>query len=303
MSTKTKNKISARARFVKACIHAMASNQLFGTQIQTGELQKKIVEPEWKCPDGYSLSKIDMRHFGMEWLAPAEVGDQVVLQLHGGGYINRLRNIYRDFAVKYSGMAEGLPVLSVDYRVAPEHPYPAALLDAIEAYRWLLELGYSGEQIIVVGDSAGGGLALALSMWLRDQDMSLPGKLVLMSPWADLTASGKSYEENYHQDPMFGGSRETMIYLGVYPGEHDPMEPYISPLFGNFRGLPPMLLQAGSIEMLRSDAESVAGKAGQAGCRVSLTVYPEMFHVFQMGLDHFPESKTAWEEVQRFIEI
>ncbi|MDE6566707.1 MAG: alpha/beta hydrolase, partial [Lachnospiraceae bacterium] len=181
----------------------MASNQLFGTQIQTGELQKKIVEPEWKCPDGYSLSKIDMRHFGMEWFAPAEVGDQVVLQLHGGGYINRLRNIYRDFAVKYSGMAEGLPVLSVDYRVAPEHPYPAALLDAIEAYRWLLELGYSGEQIIVVGDSAGGGLALALSMWLRDQDMSLPGTLVLMSPWADLTASGKSYEVNYHQDPMF----------------------------------------------------------------------------------------------------
>lgn len=302
MGIKAKNKISARARFVKACIHAMASNQLFGTKVQTGELQKKIVEPEWKCPDGCSLSRIDRKHFGMEWLAPAEVGDQVVLQLHGGGYINRLRNIYRDFAVKYSGMADGLPVLSVDYRVAPEHPYPAALLDAIEAYRWLLELGYSGEQIVVVGDSAGGGLALALSMWLRDHDISLPGKLVLMSPWADLTASGKSYEENYDQDPMFGGSRESMIYLGVYPGEHDPMEPYISPLFGSFRGLPPMLIQAGSIEMLRSDAETVAGQARQAGCRVLLTMYPEMFHVFQMGLDLFPESAEAWQEVQAFVE-
>lgn len=302
MSTKQKNKISARARFVKACIHAMASNQLFGSQVQTGELQKRIVEPEWKCPEGYSLSKIDMRHFGMEWIAPGEVGDQVVLQLHGGGYVNRLRNIYRDFAVRYSTMADQMPVLNVDYRVAPEHPYPAALLDTIEAYHWLLDLGYDGEQIIVAGDSAGGGLALALSMWLRDREMTLPGKLVLMSPWTDLTASGVSYEENYNQDPMFGGTRESMIYLGVYPGEHDPMDPYISPLFGNFHGMPPMLFQAGSIEMLRSDAEMAAARARQAGCRVSLSVYPEMFHVFQMGLDHFPESEEAWKEVQAFIE-
>lgn len=296
-----KHKISARARFIKACIHAMASSQLIGTQMQTGKLQKRIVEPEWKCPDGYCLSRINMRHFQMEWFAPSEVGEQVVLQLHGGGYVNRLRNIYRDFAVKYSGMAGGMPVLSVDYRVAPEHPYPAALLDAVEAYQWLLDLGFPGDQIIVAGDSAGGGLALALSMWLRDQAKELPGKLILMSPWADLTASGESYEENYHLDPMFGGTRESMIYLGVYPGEYDPEDPYISPVFGDFQGLPPMLLQAGSIEMLRSDAETVAEKAKQAGCRVSCTVYPEMFHVFQMGLDHFPESGKAWQEVQSFL--
>lgn len=296
-----KHKISARARFIKACIHAMASSQLIGTQMQTGKLQKRIVEPEWKCPDGYCLSRINMRHFQMEWFAPAEVGEQVVLQLHGGGYVNRLRNIYRDFAVKYSGMAGGMSVLSVDYRVAPEHPYPAALLDAVDAYQWLLDLGYSGEQITVAGDSAGGGLALALSMWLRDQEKELPGKLILMSPWADLTASGESYEENYHLDPMFGGTRESMIYLGVYPGEYDPAEPYISPIFGDFRGLPPMLLQAGSIEMLRSDAETVAEKAEQAGCSVLCSIYPEMFHVFQMGLDHFPESEEAWQEVQSFI--
>lgn len=298
-----KKVISVRAKFIKACIHAMASNHLIGPEIQTGRLQRRLVEPEWKCPEGYRMSDINMRHFRMEWLSPEqEEGTQVVLQLHGGGYVNRLRNIYRDFAVKYSGMAGGMSVLSVDYRVAPEHPYPAALLDAIEAYQWLLELGYDGEQIIVVGDSAGGGLALALSMWLRDQDMTLPGKLVLMSPWTDLTASGVSYEENYERDPMFGGTRDSMIYQGVYPGEHDPMDPYISPLFGNFRGLPPMLFQAGSIEMLRSDAEMAAGKARQAGCLVSLTIYPEMFHVFQMGLDHFPESQTAWEEVRQFIE-
>lgn len=298
-----KKKISAQAKFMKACIRAMASSHLIGPQFQTGELQRHIVEPEWKCPEGYRLSKINMRHFRMEWLSPQkEDGRQVVLQLHGGGYVNRLRNIHRDYAVKYSSMAEGMSVLNVDYRVAPEHPYPAALLDAIESYRWLLDLGYDGEQVIVVGDSAGGGLALALAMWLRDREMTLPGKLVLMSPWTDLTASGKSYEENYELDPMFGGTRESMIYRGVYPGNHDPMEPYISPLFGNFRGLPPMLFQVGSIEMLRSDAELAAGKARQAGCQVSLTVYPEMFHGFQIGLDRFPESKIAWEEVQQFIE-
>ncbi len=298
-----KNVISVRAKFIKACIRAMASNHLIGPQIQTGRLQRHLAEPEWRCPDGYRMSNINMRHFQMEWLSPEpEEGKQVVLQLHGGGYVNRLRNIYRDFAVKYGSMAGGMSVLSVDYRVAPEHPYPAALLDAIEAYRWLLELGYDGEQIIVAGDSAGGGLSLALAMWLRDQNMTLPGKLVLMSPWTDLTASGVSYEENYDQDPMFGGTRESMIYQCAYPGEHDPMGPYISPLFGNFRGLPPMLFQAGSIEMLRSDAEMAAGKARQAGCLVSLSVYPEMFHVFQMGLDHFPESQAAWEEVKQFIE-
>lgn len=299
-----KKNISTRAKFIKACIRAMASNHLIGPQVQKGELQRRIVEPEWKCPDGYCLNRISRQHFEMEWLRPlGEEENQVVLQLHGGGYVNRLRNIYRDFAVKYSGMAGGMPVLSVDYRIAPEHPYPAALLDAIDAYRWLLEEGYDGEQIIVAGDSAGGGLALALSMWLRDQEMTLPGKLVLMSPWTDLTASGASYEENFESDPMFGGSKESMIYSGLYPGNYDPMDPYISPLFGNFRGLPPMLFQAGGIEMLRSDSEMAAAKARQAGCQVSLTVYPEMFHVFQMGLDLFPESKTAWEEVRNFIEI
>lgn len=298
-----KEEISIQAKLVKECIHMATATRLIGPKIKTGRLQRKIVEPAWKCPDRYHMLRINMKQFQMELLTPPIVGSgDIVLQLHGGGYINKLRNIYRNFAKNYSDMRQGMKVLSVDYRVAPENPYPAALLDAVTAYQWLLNLGYQGGQIILAGDSAGGGLALALSMWIRDHGIDLPKALVLMSPWTDLTASGVSYEENYTKDPMFGNTRESMIYNGEYPGTHDLKEPYISPLFGDFQDLPPMLFQAGSIEMLRSDAEETAKKAEEAGCQVKLSVYEGMFHVFQMGLSRIPESESAWNEVREFIE-
>lgn len=186
-----------------------------------------------------------------------------MLQLHGGGYIAKIRNAYRDFAVRYSKIDQ-YRVLSVDYRVAPQHTYPAAFQDALEAYRWLLYSGFSGDRIILAGDSAGGGLVLALAMYLRDQSMPLPKKLVMMSPWTDLTASGPSYQENYENDPLFGNTRESMIYNGEYAGKQDPKLPYISPLFGDFHGLPPMLFQVGSLEMLLSDSVLAAAE-GEGG--------------------------------------
>ena len=232
-----------------------------------------------------------MRQFEMELLTPkAADNGEVVLQLHGGGYIAKIRNAYRDFAVRYSKIDQ-YRVLSVDYRVAPQHPYPAAFQDAIEAYRWLLYSGFSGDRIILAGDSAGGGLVLALAMYLRDQSMPLPKKLVMMSPWTDLTASGPSYQENYENDPLFGNTRESMIYNGDYAGKQDPKLPYISPLFGDFHGLPPMLFQVGSLEMLLSDSVLAAQKAKEAGCDVTLTVYQDMFHVFQLSMDKLAESR------------
>ena len=120
--------------------------------------------------------------------------DRVILQLHGGGYVGRVRNAYYVFAGLYNEVSRGCAVLTPDYRVAPEHKYPAALEDAIASYKWLLDQGYSGEQIIVAGDSAGGGLAMCLTMYLRDHNMPVPGGLVAMSPWTDLTASGESYD-------------------------------------------------------------------------------------------------------------
>ncbi|MBP3206028.1 MAG: alpha/beta hydrolase, partial [Lachnospiraceae bacterium] len=180
-------------------------------------------------------------------------------------------------------------------------PYPAAFEDAIEAYRYLLAQGYAGDEIIVAGDSAGGGLALALTLYLRDEMMPLPAAVITMSAWTDLTLSGDSYTENFNTDPMFGGSKDTLVYHNAYPGEHDPREPYISPVFGDYTGFPPMLMQVGEREMLLSDTLEVARKAKICGVHVKEQIFPGMFHVFQMGLTRYPEAEQAWKQVRKFI--
>ena len=297
--------ISLKAKISKDIIRFFTSQNLIGSQIVDGTFRKKMqkIEPPWLCPLDYMNTKIQMKRFRMEFLLPKEnVGRYVILQLHGGGYQCPLRNAYRDFAVKYSQICNNASVLSIDYRVAPENPFPAALEDAYTAYEWLLHLGYSSEQIILVGDSAGGGLALALLHYLKDREEVLPGKYIGMSPWTDLTASGSSYKENYEKDPLFGGTKESMIYSNAYYGKHDPSHPYISPKFGDFEGMPPMLLQVGEDEMLLSDSVDVAEKAKEAGCQVKLTIYPGMYHVFQLGLDHMKESAEAWKEIETFLE-
>ncbi len=303
MDTDKNSNISIQAKIVRQLINIATSDHLIGPGIKKGTFRRRMVEPSWKCPSGYSLLKARMKKFDMELLSPPDVNSGcVVLQLHGGGYIGKMRNVYRSFAKYYSDMRGGIKVLTIDYRVAPENPFPAALEDAVAAYKWLLGLGYKGSDIIVAGDSAGGGLSLALAMYLKDHQESLPAALVLMSPWTDLTASGSSYETNYENDPLFGNTRESMIYNGEYIGANEPDNPYISPLFGDFKGLMPMLFQAGSVEMLLSDSTDAAKKAEEAGCNVKLHVYDGMFHVFQMGLDLMPESRQAWQEVKEFIE-
>ena len=144
----------------------------------------------------------------MEYLRPQSVvTGRVILQLHGGGYIGPMKNIYRRFAVKYSKLSYGADVLTIDYRVAPENPFPAAVEDAVYAYKWLLdEKNYKPDQIVVAGDSAGGGLALALCMYAKDHGLPLPGGVITMSPWTDVTLSGETYESNYEIDPLFGNS-------------------------------------------------------------------------------------------------
>ncbi|MDO5417617.1 MAG: alpha/beta hydrolase [Lachnospiraceae bacterium] len=297
-----RKKVSVRGVLMRDLIHDVMETSL-GGPIQSGEFRKNPVEPAWICPAGYEYEIIEQEHFKMEYLRPAQVvTGRVILQLHGGGYIGPMKNIYRKFAVRYSKRSLGGDVLTIDYRVAPEHPFPAALEDAAEAYHWLLEeKHYQPSQIVVAGDSAGGGLALALVMYLRDKREPLPAGLILMSPWADLTCSGESYETNYENDPLFGKTRESMLYHSSYIGEEDPENPYISPVFGDYHGLPPMLFQVGSCEMLLSDSLRAAGKAREAGVRLRLSEYEGMFHVFQMSLDLFPESRDAWDEVEMFL--
>lgn len=295
---------SIQGRVLAKTIRHFTTDLPIGKRIKTGELRKRLQEPAWIVPNCFNFTHIDLENFSMKLLSSRENPrtDMVILQLHGGGYMGAVRNAYYVFAGLYNEVSKGCSVLTPDYRVAPENPYPAALEDAVASYQWLLNQGWFGEQIVLAGDSAGGGLAIALAMYLRDHNMPLPCGIVAMSPWTDVTASGESYETNFDKDPLFGGTRESLIYLNDYAGDHDPMDPYISPLFGSFKGLPPMLFQVGSIEMLLSDSIDAAAKAKEQGVRVRLSIYEGMFHVFQMAYMHLPESKRAWAEVGKFIE-
>lgn len=296
--------VSVRGNLVRDMMRNVMETSL-KQSIQNGDFRKNPVEPAWVCPSGYEYEIIERDHFRMEYLQPVGVyTGRMVLQLHGGGYIGPLKNIYRRFAVRYSKISFGGDVLSIDYRVAPEDPYPAALEDAVSAYRWLIEeKNYRPSHVVVAGDSAGGGLALALCLYLRDHKLPLPGGIIAMSPWADLTNSGESYTTNYEVDPLFGNSKDNMLYNSSYIGEGDPADPYMSPVYGDFTGFPPLLVQAGSYEVLLSDSVTVAQIAKKAKVQHRFSVYEGMFHVFQMGLDLFPESREAWEEVAEFLRI
>ena len=224
----------------------------------------------------------------------------IIIQLHGGGYVGGLKNSYRNLAGLYSEMGSGAAVLSVDYRLAPEHTFPAALEDAYGAYQWALDKGYSEENIILAGDSAGGGLALGLCHFLKDNNKKLPAAVIAMSPWTDLTGSGASYKDNVAIDPVFG-SRPEVVVGSTYIGDDNAENPYISPMFGDFTDFPKLLIQVGTDEMLLSDSRSVRDKACEAGVSVEYTEYQGMFHVFQMAGKLMPESKQAWEQVGEFI--
>lgn len=296
---------SVKGRVLADLLSHLTNDLQIGKKIKSGELRKRLKEPPWIVPDCFNMTYIELKNFSMKLLSLKEnpSQDHVILQLHGGGYMGAVRNAYYVFAGLYNEVSHGCNVLTPDYRVAPEHPYPAALEDAVASYQWLLDKGYYGEQIIVAGDSAGGGLAMALCMYLKDHHMPMPGGVVAMSPWTDLTASGESYETNYERDPLFGNTKDSLIYVNDYAGDHDKMDCYISPLFGDFRGFPPMLIQVGSLEMLLSDSVSVAAKAREQGIRVRLSIYEGMFHVFQMAYLNIPESKKAWAEVGKFIDV
>lgn len=294
---------SIQGRIVRDLITKVTSNRLIGKKIQRGEHLTKIVEPKWKCPKGFEHEVFPRGEFILEVLISHEPNlDYVILQLHGGGYIGKLRNVHRNMAKIYSELGKGICVVSPDYRVAPEYPYPAALEDALSSFDWLLEKGYTEEQIIVAGDSAGGGLAMALSMYLKENERKLPCGIIAMSPWTDMTASGKSYHINYEKDPLFGNTTDSVLFNRDYLGDESEEKPYISPVFGDFQGFPPMLIQAGSYEMLLSDSIAVAKKAKASGVSVDFQVYEGMFHDFQKAGDLIPESKLAWEEVGKFIE-
>lgn len=295
--------LSRRSKLIKMLVAEFNSKRIFQDRFSPETFNKSEMDVEYNYPEHLVAERISMENFEMEKLTWRDSTSKwVILQLHGGGYVGAMRRHYKQMAGLYSEVGGGATVVTVDYRVAPEHPFPAALEDALEAYEWLLEQGYKNDQIILAGDSAGGGLAMALCHTLKARWRGTPAGIVAMSPWTDLTLSGSSYKDNYDIDPVFGNERSELIFENPYVGDADPKDPRISPLFGDFYGFPPMLIQVGTDEMLLSDSISVAEKAKSAGVKVRLSVYPGMFHVFQMAGTIMDESKQAWAEVKRFFE-
>ncbi len=237
----------------------------------------------WTLPEDFLLEVKKVAGITMEWVQVKDARpDKAILQLHGGAYRRSLADngvTYRRAAVQYANLS-GAGVLTVDYRVAPEHPYPAALEDSVLAYKWLLEQGYEPEHIIIAGDSAGGGLALATALYIRDNNLPMPAALITMSAWTNL---------NYR--------RRTPAYVGDNRAD----DPYISPIYGDYHGFPPMLMQVVGDELLLDDTVKVAQKAEDAGVVIQQTTYPGMFHVFQMLFPELSEANRAWVEVEAFI--
>ncbi|MEJ2626014.1 MAG: alpha/beta hydrolase [Pseudolabrys sp.] len=227
----------------------------------------------------------------------ASHADRWVFYLHGGGYRIGSPEAYRHFTWRVADAVHAR-VLIIRYRLAPEHPFPAALDDALAAYRWLLRQG--PKEIVGMGDSAGGGLTLALLMRLRDEGMRLPDAAAVMSPWTDLALTGASLEENAAADPMINAGDMPQAAADYLAGA-DPCNPYVSPLYGDPAGLPPVLIQVGGDEVLRDDAVRMADRLSATNPRSELQVWPLMPHVWQAYAPVMPEARAAIAEIGGFV--
>lgn len=252
-------------------------------------------------PEGVTIAAADAGGVTAEWVKPAglEVPGKTVLYLHGGGYVVGDPTLYRMFTWRLAEAACAR-VLAIDYRLAPEHPYPAAVEDALASYRWLLDNGHDGSDIALAGDSAGGNLVLVLLLRLREEGLPLPASAVCYSPWTDLTGSGASVTLNARRDPMLPGHRlRDMAHL--YAPHADLRDPMLSPAFADFRGLPPLALFVGSTEVLLDDAIRVSDQARYAGVAVDLTIAPAQPHVYPVLARFLPEGRQAVAASGRFL--
>jgi monoterpene epsilon-lactone hydrolase len=234
-----------------------------------------------------------------ELLTPlAGDGRTVILYVPGGGFIVRSPNAHRVLVRRICKQVNASASI-VHYRLSPEHPFPAAVEDVVAAYQDLLDMGTDPGNIVIAGDSAGGNLALAGALALRDSGAPMPAGLVILSAVADLTFSGKSRRSNRHRDPMLPADR-THADARHYVAHHDPKHPLVSPIFADFTGMPPILAQVGSDEILLDDSVRVGHKAEEAGVPVELDIWHKMPHVWHL-LPRLPEGALALEDIGDFI--
>ena len=254
----------------------------------------------YPIPKEIEIKSITLDKIPAEWVIPSDpIKDRVILYLHGGGWIlgSPLSSRKLNSAIVE---ATKIRILSIDYRLAPEHPFPTPLEDCVDAYKWLLSNGFKNDHIIIAGDSAGGNLTLTTLLKLRDQGIDLPAGAICLSPATDFTLADDSYFKNAETDPGLADIGVFWWYVAYLAGEN-PHNPYISPLFADLKGLPTILVQASSCEMLYSDATRFVEKAKKAGTNAILQSWDDMPHVFQ-GLiyDLIPEAKDAISRIADF---
>jgi epsilon-lactone hydrolase len=257
--------------------------------------------PAYPKPDDITWEPLDAGGVPAEWVIPddCEPG-RALVYLHGGGYATGTLESTHALC-SHIARATRARLLVVDYRLAPEHPFPAAVDDAVAAYRSAISAGYAPGAVALCGDSSGGGLALATLVELRDLRDQMPGAAICMSPWTDLTLSGSSLELNRDADPMV--SAATLARMAdAYLGEADRRSPTASPLFADLAGLPPLLVQVGSAELLFDDATRFAARAEEAGVDVTLEIWDDVFHVWQAFADLLPEAREAIAQIGAYVD-
>ncbi len=302
--------LSLRARFALALIKRCFNVNPFTCNDQIAHIQKLNGPDKYVAPKGFTRYKEKLSNSTIEFVKPAEKTENLIYVVHGGAYIAGLTDLYRKLSKLYSEAGHGAEVAFIDYRVAPEYGYPSGLNDALEGWDNILKKGYKPENVVIIGDSAGGNLSLSLMLKLRDMGRELPGAAVLMSPWADMTASGKSYIDNFNNDVMFGGKQkvtpdmvEKFLNSPIYAfcGKEDRRTPYVSPVFGEYNGFPPTMFLVGSDEMLLSDTLTIKEKMDKAGIKTELILGEKMFHVWPVYHMLLPEAKKAMNEILRYI--
>ena len=292
-------KLEMPMRILKALHSATAPGDMTSAELEKQRRSQELLGQLAAPMAGLSWEEFSLSGMKAAWmrLERPHRHARCVLYCHGGGYTSGNLGYSRVLASKLV-RSTGLDTLSFEYRLAPEHPYPAALEDAFRAWDHLMYLGYGAKDVVLAGDSAGGNMALVLSLALRRSGRMLPGALLLMSPWTDMTASGASYGERAEADPILTNEYIQAVREAYAPGA-DYSRPEFSPLFGDFSAFPPALIQVGTHEILYSDSERLAERLKAAGCYCRLEVWENMWHVFQMA--PAKKSAAAMESMAHFL--
>lgn len=288
---------SFQALFVKRLLHLNPYSWAKGS-IQEQRARQEKSATWFELPREIEFDPVNIKGIQAAWLKSPHADDGVALYLHGGAFALGSIEIHRGLLGRFAA-ATRKKVLAVNYRLAPEHPYPAALEDALCVYDWLLSEGFASKRIAVAGDSAGGGLCLSMLIALRNTNRPIPACAVCLSPWVDLTLSSASICSNAGDDPILS-SEILASYADFYAGEHPKDDPLISPLFADLEGLPPLQIQVGTDEILVDEACRLVSRAQTARVDANLETWQGMFHVFQM-VPFLPESRESLRLMAAFI--